>query len=245
MESQLANPGPRVIPEATLRRLPTYHRFLQETATTNLPFISCSTIARALDLDPTQVRKDIEVTGIVGRPKVGYPLLGLIRWIEDFLGWNNTKEAFLAGAGSLGSALLGYEKFRQLGLNIVAAFDTDPYKVGQQIHGKEVLHLDKLPDLAQRMHIRLGVLSTPQAAAQKVADLMVEGGIRAIWNFAPVHLRVPEFVILQNEDLYHSLASLSFKLEQRMQAERRMAIETNASDPGTAIDGGTEVRKDL
>lgn len=239
MESQSANARVRVIPEATLRRLPLYHRFLQQIATVDVPFVSCSTIARALDLDPTQVRKDIEVTGIVGRPKVGYPLAGLILWIEEFLGWNNTKEAFLAGAGSLGSALLGYEKFRQLGLNIVAAFDTDPYKVGQQIHGKEVVHLDKLPDLAQRMHIHLGVLATPAVAAQKVADLMVEGGIRAIWNFAPVHLRVPDFVILQNEDLYHSLASLSFKLQRRMQEERLRATETNAIDPGTTIDSGT------
>jgi redox-sensing transcriptional repressor len=237
---------PRAIAEASLRRLPLYHRFLQEittspTSTPEATYVSCSAIARALDLDPTQVRKDIEATGIVGKPKVGYPLPALIRWIEDFLGWNNSKEAFLVGAGSLGSALMGYEKFRQFGFNIIAAFDTDPYKVGQTIHGKDVLHLEKLLDLAQRMHIHLGVIATPAVAAQKVADLMVEGGIRAIWNFAPVHLRVPPFVILQNEDLYHSLASLSFKLERRLIEERGAGTETNASDPGTHINNGTEV----
>jgi redox-sensing transcriptional repressor len=210
----------RVIPEGSLRRLPLYHRLLQEISLAGIPYISCSAFARALDLDPTQVRKDIEATGIVGKPKVGYSTPALMRWIEDFLGWNNSKEAFLVGAGSLGSALLGYEKFRQFGLNIVAAFDTDPTRVGQQIHGKDVLHLDSLLDLALRMHIHLGVLATPAAAAQKVADLMVAGGIRAIWNFAPVHLRVPDSVILQNEDLYHSLSSLSFKLERRMKLER-------------------------
>jgi redox-sensing transcriptional repressor len=233
-------PGrPRVIPEGSLRRLPLYHRFLQEVVAVGIPYTSCSAIARALDLDPTQVRKDIEVTGIVGKPKVGYSTAALVQWIENFLGWNNSKEAFLVGAGSLGSALLGYEKFRQFGLNIIAAFDTDPYKVGQQIHGKEVLHLDKLLDLAQRMHIHLGVIATPAPVAQKVADLMVEGGIRAIWNFAPVHLRVPGFVILQNEDLYHSLASLSFKLERRLMEERSAGTETHASDPGTAVHSGT------
>jgi len=240
---EAANPFPRSIPEASLRRLPVYHRFLTELV--EIPFISCSTIARALDLDPTQVRKDIELTGIVGKPKVGYSLPGLMRRIEDFLGWNNTKDAFLVGAGSLGSALLGYQKFQQFGLNIVAAFDTDPGKVGQQVHGKEILHLDKLRDLAQRMHIHLGVLATPAGAAQQVADLMVEGGIRAIWNFAPVHLRVPSFVILQNEDLYHSLASLSFKLERRLAAERGVGTEPNVSEPGTAIDSSTKVRTDL
>jgi redox-sensing transcriptional repressor len=210
-------------------------------ALAGIPHVSCSAIARALNLDPTQVRKDIEVTGIVGKPKVGYTTVILIRWIEDFLGWNNSKEAFLVGAGSLGSALLGYGKFRQFGLNIIAAFDTDPYKVGQPIHGKEVLHLDKLLDLAQRMHIHLGVIATPAVAAQKVADLMVEGGIRAIWNFAPVHLRVPDFVILQNEDLYYSLASLSYKLERHLMTERGTASETHASDPGTAANGGTKI----
>jgi redox-sensing transcriptional repressor len=233
----------RVIPEGSLRRLPLYHRLLQEMAAAGTPCVSCRILAEGLDLDPTQVRKDIEVTGIVGKPKVGYSTPALMHWIEDFLGWNNSKEAFLAGAGSLGSALMGYQKFRQFGINIIAAFDTDPYKVGEQIHGKEILHVDKLPDLAQRMHIHLGVLATPAVAAQKVADLMVEGGIRAIWNFAPVHLRLPDSIILQNEDLYHSLASLTFKLERQLMAERGRETEptTNASDPGSAANRGSEI----
>lgn len=184
-------------------------------------FVSCSGIGKALNLDPTQVRKDIEVTGIVGKPKVGYPTGLLARRIEEFLGWNNTKQAVLAGAGSLGSALLGYERFRKFGVNIVAAFDKDPEKVGQTIHGKEVFALDTLTERIRHMHVYLGVIATPAPAAQLVADLMVEGGIRAIWNFAPVHLRVPPSVILQSEDLYNSLASLSFKLEKRMADERR------------------------
>jgi redox-sensing transcriptional repressor len=226
--------APRVIPEASLRRLPVYYRFLQEAAVSGAPCISCSAIGRALDLDPTQVRKDIEATGIVGKPKIGYSLPGLMRWIEDFLGWNNSKDAFLAGAGSLGSSLLGYERFRRFGLNIVAAFDTDPEKVGRQIHGKQVLHTARLPGLARRMHVHLGVLSTPAGAAQEVANLMVEGGIRAIWNFAPVNLRLPETVIVQNEDLYHSLASLSFKLERRLMAERGEGAGANLRGSGSS-----------
>ena len=210
----------REIPEASLRRLPVYHHLLEEFMIAGVPFVSCSVIGRALNLEPTQVRKDIEATGIIGKPKVGYPLPALVHSIEEFLGWNNTKEAILAGAGSLGSALLGYEKFRQFGINIVAAFDSDPNKIGQTIHGKEVLAMDALTDFAHRRHLHLGVITTPAASAQSVADLMVAGGIRAIWNFAPVHLRVPDLVILQNEDLYHSLASLSFKLGKRILAER-------------------------
>jgi redox-sensing transcriptional repressor len=231
----------RTIPEASLRRLPAYHRVLEQMAAAGIGFVSCSLIGKALNLDPTQVRKDIEATGIVGRPKVGYPIPNLLRGLEDFLGWNNTKEAFLVGAGSLGNALLGYPRFRQYGVNIIAAFDIDPEKIGRQIHGKEVLPLDKLADLARRMHIHLGVIATPAAGAQQCADLMIEGGIRAIWNFAPAHLKVPESIILQNEDLYSSLASLSFKLQQRMAGERVKATEPNVNDPAPAVDDGSQV----
>src|ERR1051326_1982322 len=148
-----------MIPEASLRRLPVYHHLLQEMLSAGIAYVSCSGMGKELNLDATQVRQDIEATGIIGKPKVGYPVASLIYRIEQFLGWNNTKEAFLAGAGSLGSALLGYDRFRRFGLNIVAAFDTDPARVGEWIHGKEVLHLEKLPEMAQRAHIHLGVIT--------------------------------------------------------------------------------------
>jgi redox-sensing transcriptional repressor len=118
----------------------------------------------------------------------------------------------------MGSALLGYRKFEQCGLNIVTAFDTDPKKIGLRIQGKQVLQLDKLARLASRMHIRMGIITVPAAEAQAVADLMVEGGIRAIWNFAPIRLRVPEHVIVHNEDLYCSLAGLSQKLSESLKS---------------------------
>jgi redox-sensing transcriptional repressor len=218
MKDSSQNGRPHDIPEASLRRLPVYYRLLQQLVVDGVTQVSCTDIARGLGLDPTQVRKDIEMTGIVGKPRVGYPLGDLVRWIENFLGWNRPKCAVLAGAGSLGSALLGYEKFRSHGMEIVAVFDVDCQKIGQWIHGREVQPLGFLPDLVRRTRIRLGVIATPAGAAQSVADLMVTAGIQAIWNFAPAHIRVPERVILQNEDLYHSLASLSFKLEGRIGA---------------------------
>jgi len=200
---------------ASLRRLPLYYRLLQQMVADGDHFVSSSHIGKQLGLDATQVRKDIEVTGISGKPKVGFAVADLLRSIETFLGWDRPKEAILAGAGSLGSALLRYERFREYGISIVAAFDTDPQKVGVPIGGKEVFLLDSLPGRAQRMNVHLGVITTPPRAAQRVADLMVEGGIRAIWNFAPVHLRVPPQVIVHYEDLCHSLASLSFRLAKR------------------------------
>jgi redox-sensing transcriptional repressor len=116
--------------------------------------------------------------------------------------------------------LLGYQKFRSHGIEIVAAFDIDPDKIGQRIHGREIQPLMFLPDFVRQRGTLVGVIATPAADAQSVTDLMVSGGIRAIWNFAPTHIQVPERVILQNEDLYHSLASLSFKLESRMGVRR-------------------------
>jgi redox-sensing transcriptional repressor len=167
---------PRTIPEASLRRLPIYYRFLQKMVIDGVVRVSCADLARGLGLDPTQVRKDIEMTGIVGKPRFGYPLVDLVRWIENFLGWNRPKGAVLVGAGSLGSALLGYEKFRIHGMELVAAFDIDSGKIGQRIHGKEVQPLMFLPDFVRRSQILLGLIATPAEAAQSVADLMVAAG---------------------------------------------------------------------
>jgi len=209
--------GLKIVPEPTLKRLPLYHSFLKEWHAAGHATVSCTDIGNDLDLDPTQVRKDLEAVGAVGRPRIGYVLTNLTEGLEKFLGWNNVNDAFLVGAGSMGSALLGYRKFEQCGLKIVTAFDLDPSKIGTKIHGKHVLPLDKLPNLAQRMHILIGIITVPAAESQAVADLMIEGGIRAIWNFAPIRLHVPEYVIVHNEDLYCSLAALSQKLFANLQ----------------------------
>lgn len=203
------------IPQPSLRRLPQYHHYLADLEAKGTSRVSCSGIGRDLNLVPIQVRKDLQYTGIIGKPKTGYSVRELILSIETFLGWNNVNEAFLVGVGNLGTALLGHERFSKFGLQIVAAFDADPNKVGQWIHNKAVLPLDKMADLAQRMSIHLGIITTPPEVAQGVADEMVKGGIQAIWNFAPVKLNVPAHIIVHNEDLYNSLASLSWKLARR------------------------------
>ena len=203
------------IPQPSLNRLPQYHHYLCELRAKGARTVSCSLIGLDLNLVPVQVRKDLQYTGIVGKPKTGYSVPELIAAIETFLGWNNVHEAFLAGAGNLGTALLGHERFSNFGLRIVAAFDTDPEKIGQWVHGKMVLPLEKLADLSKRMSIHLGIITAPAEHAQSIAEEMVAGGIQAIWNFAPVRLKLPPQVIVHNEDLYSTLASLSWKLAQR------------------------------
>lgn len=219
------------VSQATLRRLPVYlhllRRYLQEGAQQ----VSCSDIGRELNLDPTQIRKDLEITGGLGKPRVGFSVPALIDAIEDFLGWNKVNEAFLAGAGNLGTALLGYERLKNYGVHIVAAFDADPVKVGLDIYGRQVLHIDRLKELASRMHVRIGIITVPADQAQAIADLMVEGGIRAIWNFSPVSLRLPRDIIIQNEELYYSLAALSRKLADTMKHDQGVVSNDSSSKP--------------
>ena len=215
------------IPEPSLRRLPQYHHYLAELQSRGVSLVSCSTIGRDLKYIPVQVRKDLQFTGIIGKPKVGYSVAELVLAIEAFLGWNSVNEALLVGAGNLGTAILGHERFSRFGLQVVAAFDVDPSKIGQYIYGKAVLPLDEMADLVQRMNIHLGIITTPAEAAQTVADEMVKAGIQAIWNFAPVKLNVPEYMIVHNEDLYSSLASLSCKLATRFRVPLQENLRLN------------------
>lgn len=201
------------VPEPTVRRMPTYLNYLRDLAKRQEQFITAPTIGRVLHLDPTQVVKDMAFTGVSGRPRVGYLVTELVAALEDFLGYNRTHEAFLVGAGFLGSALIQYQGFRESGLRIVAAFDIDKKKVGIDIAGVPVFHFEKFRDLANRLHISIGIITAPAPAAQQVADLMVGWGIRAIWNFAPVPLVVPDHIIVQDTHIYANLAVILNKLK--------------------------------
>ncbi len=196
----------------TLKRLPLYLRLLRQMKERGEEYASGAVVARELDLDPIVVRKDLAVTGAVGRPRLGFPMDEIISAIEDFLGWSNTSDAFLVGVGNLGRALLGYKGFEQYGIKIVAAFDSNPEIIGTKVHGKPIMDVSKMPALAKRMHVQIGVLTVTASVAQGVANMMIEGGIRGIWNFTPTTLDVPDNVILQREELASSLAVLSHRL---------------------------------
>lgn len=208
------------IPEPTLRRLPVYYQYLKKLHNEGkADFISATQIGNDLNIIPIQVRKDLEITEVTGKPKLGYNITELIKRIEDFLGWNNVTDAFLVGAGNLGSALLGYNGFKEYGLNIVAGFDDDENKVGKEICGKMIFHVEKLPEMVRRMGIKIGILTVPAPYAQEVANNMIKAGIRAIWNFTHVKLTVPPNIIVQHENLAASLVVLSKRLELLLQAE--------------------------
>jgi redox-sensing transcriptional repressor len=202
------------IPEPTLRRLPAYCHHLRRLQASGISVVSCTTLGRDLGLDPSQIRKDLEVTGIPGKPRVGYSVSVLVNSIEHFLGWDQLKNAVLVGADSLGLALLGFNNFRRYGLKIVGVFEADERLIGNDAHGFEVRPLGFLPALARAMNVRVGIITVPAHLAQAVADLMVSGGVRAIWNLASIPVSVPEHVFAQNEDFYYPLAALSCRLAQ-------------------------------
>ncbi|AQQ09484.1 Redox-sensing transcriptional repressor rex [Sedimentisphaera cyanobacteriorum] len=199
----------------TIKRLPSYLHILRQALEEGHENISSAYIARALHLEAIQVRKDLSATGISGQSGVGFNIAGLIKHLEDFLGWNNSRDAFLVGCGNLGVALMGYEGFRERGLNIVAGFDVDKNKIGKEISGKKIFSLEKFPDLLERLHIKIGVLTVPQNRAQQVAGYMVESGIEAIWNFTSVRLDIPEHIIVERVELECSLAVLSSRLREK------------------------------
>lgn len=202
------------VPEPTLRRLPVYLFFLEKVREEGILNISAPVIGKSLKCDPTQVVKDLAVTGVKGKPKVGYNTYELIHALETFLGFNRTNEAFLVGAGNLGSALMAYQEHQSLGIKIIAAFDTDDSKVGTLIGGIHVLEYNKLFHLSNRLNVRIGILTTPNVAAQDVAEDLVNCGIKAIWNFTSANLDLPKEIIVQNTSMSAYAAVLLSRLNE-------------------------------
>ncbi len=201
-------------------RLPYYLQYLRQLAAGGATSVSAPTVAAHFGSTEIQVRKDFAaVCPTQGKPKHGFPLVALIASIEETLGCRNSNETVLVGAGSLGHALLSYSGFAAYGLRIVAAFDSDPARCGSRINDVLVLPAEKIADLCRRMRIRIGIITVPAAYAQSVCDALIRGGVLAIWNFAPIHLTVPDGVLVQNENMAASLALLSRHLQEREEAE--------------------------
>ena len=199
------------VPEPALRRMPCYLAYLKIAGQKGNKYISSTSIAGDMGVDSTQVTKDRSYTGITGKTRVGYEVDLLIDTLEDFLRFRIIDEAFLFGAGSLGTALLHDHGLKQYGLSIVKAFDIDPHVVGHEIGKVFIHHLDDFK-LMREEGVEIGILTVPTQSAQQVANLMIEGGIKAIWNFTPVRIKVPENIVVQNTSLYAHLAVMFNRL---------------------------------
>lgn len=200
------------VPEPTLRRLPWYLSNVKLLKQKGERYVSSTQISKEINIDASQIAKDLSYVNITGRTRVGYEVDALIAVLEDFLGFTNIHKAFLFGVGSLGGALLRDSGLNHFGLEIVAAFDINPALVGTSINGIPIYHS---ADFVQKMgeyDVNIGVLTVPIEIAQSITDAMVAGGIRAVWNFTPFRIRVPENIVVQNTSLYAHLAVMFNRL---------------------------------
>ena len=200
------------VPEPTLRRLPWYLAFVKLMKGKGEAFISSTQIAKEINVDPSQVAKDLSFVNISGKTRVGYDINALVDVLEDFLGFTSQHKAFLFGVGSLGASLLHDTGLSQYGLEIVAGFDVREDLDWSMINGIPVFHMDDFPAKQKEYGATIGVITVPVEKAQEVTDRIIEGGIKALWNFTPFRIWVPEHIVVQNTSMYAHLAVMFNRL---------------------------------
>lgn len=200
------------VPEPTLRRLPWYLSNIKLMKEKGEQYVSSTQISKEINIDASQIAKDLSYVNISGRTRVGYNIDALIEVLENFLGFTNMHKAFLFGVGSLGAALLRDSGLQHFGLEIVAAFDVNPELVGKDLDGIPIFHSDDFEAKMKEYDVNIGVLTVPINIAQEITNKMVDGGIKAVWNFTPFRIRVPENIVVQNTSLYAHLAVMFNRL---------------------------------
>ena len=200
------------VPEPTLRRLPWYLSNIKLMKEKGEQYVSSTQISKEINIDASQIAKDLSYVNISGRTRVGYNIDALIEVLESFLGFTNMHKAFLFGVGSLGAALLRDSGLHHFGLEIVAAFDVNPELVGKDLNGIPIFHSDVFEAKMKEYDVNIGVLTVPINIAQEITNKMVDGGLKAVWNFTPFRIRVPENIVVQNTSLYAHLAVMFNRL---------------------------------
>jgi redox-sensing transcriptional repressor len=223
----------RRIPEATVTRLPVYLRILYELANDHIPNVSSERLAELAGVNAAKVRKDLSYLGSYGTRGVGYDVEYLLYQMSRELGLTRDWPVIIVGAGNLGQALANYGGFGERGFPMAALVDIDPAKVGTQVSGHLVRHLDDLPDIVPAKGGTIGVIATPPGAAQEAADRLVRAGVTSILNFAPVVLTVPRGVSLRKVDLAVEMQILSF-YQQRRAAAGMTPVALDTEDVASA-----------
>jgi len=200
------------IPRATIQRLAVYLQVLDALNNEEVEVVSSEALARACDVNPSQIRKDLAYFGEFGVRGVGYHISKLIQSIKVSLGTDRIRRTALIGVGNLGRSLLRYQGFPKRGFQIVAAFDCDPFKIGETIAGLEIMCPRKMKENVKDLRIEIGIIATPTDRAQRAANYLVESGIRCILNFSAARIHAPEHVFVEYVDFFHHLYALTFKL---------------------------------
>ena len=204
----------REITEKAISRMTLYHCILTNYLSNGTETISSPQIASLLNIDASQVRKDISLLNNSGKCRVGYRVKDLKEAIERTLGFTKPKNAFIIGAGNLGTALAKYDNFSNYGLNVTALFDTDKNKIGMVINDKPVYHIDKFKELAHKMSVDMVILTVPRKYAQKTAEMLIKENIKYIWNFSYNVLNVPKDVWVWNENLMGHFLQFAYKMQE-------------------------------
>ena len=208
------------VPEPTLRRLPWYLAYAQLVQHSGETFLSSTQIAGNIAVDASKVAKDLSFVQISGRTRVGYDVNELVDVLERFLGFTKSHKAYLFGVGSLGGALMHDNGLSQFGLEIVAGFDVKFELAGTSINRIPIHHLERFASLQKQTGVNIGILTVPVDKAQETADMMIDGGIQAIWNFTPFRIRVPESIIVQNTSIYAHLAVMFNRLNELIESNK-------------------------
>lgn len=200
---------------SSVERLYSYYLLSAHARDSGATHISSRQLAENLQIGDTQVRKDMAAIDLVGQPKLGYEIGATIQALKWAMGMDLVHHVVLCGVGNLGRALLEYSRFSEFGFKVVGAFDVRPEIIGQDINATRILHIDRLEQVIEIFQAEIGVLTVNVWAAQELCDRMVQAGIRAIWNFAPLHLEAPDGVLVRNEDFAGSLTVMSHYLSRR------------------------------
>lgn len=204
-----------MLPEPTLRRLPWYLAYVNLLSAKNIEYVSSTQISKEINVDTSQIAKDLSFLNIKGKTRIGYEVKSLARELVDFLGFKKQHNTFMMGVGSLGAALIQDSGLSQYGLRIVAGFDVNPLRIGTSICGVPIFHVSELAQRQQEFNAEIGVLAVPVENAQEATDVMINGGIKAIWNFTPFRIKANENIVIQNTSIYAHLAVMYNRMEAK------------------------------
>jgi len=199
---------------AVIKRLPKYYRYLEELMKNDVDRISSKELGEKIGFTASQIRQDLNCFGDFGQQGYGYNVKELYSQISSILGLDRGYQAVLVGAGNIGQAVSNYSRFENLGFKITAIFDANPKLIGMKIRNVEIMDIDEVTSILNSHKIDIGIICVPRKNAQIVADELIKGGVRAIWNFAPVDLVVPDYVKVENVHLSESLLTLIYLLNE-------------------------------
>lgn len=200
---------------AVIRRLPRYYRYLSDLLKMDITRVSSKELSVRMGITASQIRQDLNCFGGFGQQGYGYNVESLYKEIGNILGVNNKFQTIIIGAGNMGQALAHYGNFEKRGFDIIGIFDVSPNLVGKKINNLDILHLDKIENFVKKTHVDIAVITVPYEQTPAVAERVARLGIRGLWNFSPMDLKLPYNVVIENVHLSDSLMVLGYKMKEK------------------------------